>query len=60
MLHKSKIQLNTVITTSLFAKLRLQHRIFYGTNYFLTVNLNIIVLGYNNTCLQRHNIRSIS
>jgi len=50
MLHESKIELNAVIT-SLFATPRLQHQIFCGTNYFLTINRNIRVLGYNNTCL---------
>jgi hypothetical protein len=29
----------------------LQRRIFRGTNKFLTVNHNIIVLGFNNTRL---------
>jgi hypothetical protein len=44
-----QLQWNPVITTSVYATPRLYRQISCGNNYFLTVNHNAILLGYNVT-----------
>jgi hypothetical protein len=49
--QNEEIQSNPVITTSVYATPLLKRQIFCGTNKFLTVNHDIILLGYNDTRL---------
>ena len=44
-----KVEANPAITTSVCVTPHLWRQIFCGANYLLTVNHNIIVLGYNDT-----------
>jgi len=53
-----QLQWNPVKRTSVYATSRLYRQISCGTNYFLTVNHNVILLGYNDTRGYRHKIFS--
>ena len=46
----SVIQSNPVITTSVYTP-RIERQMVSGNNEFLTVNRNVILLGYNNSRL---------
>ena len=45
-----QLQSNPVITTLVYMTPRLYSEMFCGTNYFITVNHNILLLSYNDTC----------
>jgi len=45
------ILLNLVITTSVYVTACLWRQIICGTNWFFTINHNIVFLSYSNTCL---------
>jgi len=55
--HKLIIEFNPVMTTSLYEKkTRLYRQMSCDTNYYFTVNQNIIFLGDNKPRLKRHSV----
>jgi hypothetical protein len=53
--HKILVRWKPLITTSVYAT-PLYRQMFCGTNEFPTAKHNIMLLGQNNTCLQRDDI----